>query len=793
MLAAPLLLVYFLARGYRDSNYFHSFAERVGTLPRSFKRTAPGGIWLHAVSVGEVISSVRLIQELRKRSPGTPIFVSTATLAGRGVAEQKLGSLADGVFYSPIDYTFAVRRVLRRIRPAVVVILETEIWPVLFRETKRAQCGLLILNGRISDRTAGRYRMMRWVFRSVLRLPDAIYVQTERDRMRYVGAGAAAETVSVGGNLKHEAAAIDGRPPNFVTELIERLRPGCVWIAASTMPGLSVDDVDEDDVVIEAYLRLMQSRPEMLLILAPRRPDRFALAREKLSRCGVRFVTRSGNRLPPDLVLPCILLLDTIGELASIFPLGDVVFMGGTLARRGGHNVLEPAACQKAIVAGPHMENFADIAESFRAGEAWLQIAGAGDLAGAVERLLGDANLRRLLGTRAGRLARGQTGIAARFADEVLRVQDRAVPSWGLGRLRKEGYNRLATLGRPDKLKHVLRVLSIGWVWAGRLKAKRDLANRLSLSTPVISVGGIAMGGSGKTPFVDMLAGELSERGLQVAILTRGYRRSSGESAIIPAGSSASYDSTGDEAQILVRSGRAHVGVGVNRGAIGALMESRLKPDVFLLDDGFQHRKLARQLDIVLIDALDPFPGGAPFPLGFLREPMEALGRADAFVITRAQPNRRYEGIRCRLREVNSTAPIFTASVEAVYWVNERTKERVGHLDIRVAAFCGLGNPSSFWQTLSDLGVDRVFEKVFSDHHRYTARELRALATNAQARGAKALITTEKDLMNLPGDAMAVLEGVELYWLKIATLVRERDELMSMVARAVARGRRRDS
>ena len=216
-------------------------------------------------------------------------------------------------------------------------------------------------------------------------------------------------------------------------------------------------------------------------------------------------------------------------------------------------------------------------------------------------------------------------------------------------------------------------------------------------------------------------------------------------------------------------------------------MESKLHPDVFLLDDGFQHRKLARQLDIVLIDALDPFPGGAPFPLGSLREPVGALGRADAFVITRAQPNRRYEGVRSRLREVNPKAPVFTASVEALYWVNERTRERVSHLDGRVGAFCGLGNPASFWQTLTGLGVDRAFERVFSDHHRYSARELRRLATEAQALGIQALVTTEKDAINLPGDAMEVLAGIEVYWLKIATLVKEKDDFMEMVMRAVVR------
>ncbi len=774
MLGAPLLLIYFLIRGYRDSNYFRSFLERFGTLPASFKRTAPGGIWLHAVSVGEVISSVRLVEQLLKRSPETPVFLSTATLAGRAVAEQKLGSLVDGIFYAPLDYTFAVRRVLRRIRPAVVVILETEIWPVLFREVKRAQCGLMVLNGRISDRTAPRYRSMRWVFRSVLQLPDIIYAQTERDRLRYIDAGAMPETVRVGGNLKYDAAATDARPPSFVSGLVEQLRPSLVWIAASTMPGVASDDVDEDDVVLNAWLALAPTLPGMLLILAPRRPERFVVAQQKLRERQVPFVTRSENRVPSELSLPCVLLLDTIGELASIFPLADVVFMGGTLARRGGHNVLEPAACHKPIVVGPHMENFAAVADEFRAAEAWLELSGPGELVEGIARLLSDSHLRTTLGERAGQIARQQTGAAEAFADLVIGAQDRAVPNWSL-----------RGTSHP-----ILYFLSRVWSFGGRLKASRQLANRRTLRTPVISVGGITMGGSGKTPFVEMLARELQDQGLRAAVLTRGYRRLSREPLIVEAGSGASSAHTGDEAQILVRSGCAHVGIGADRGAVGALLESKLHPDLFLLDDGFQHRKLARQLDIVLIDALDPFPGGAPFPLGFLREPLEALGRADAFVITRAQSGRRYEGIRSRLRETNSRAPIWTATVEALYWVNERTKEQVLRLEGPVAAFCGLGNPEAFWQTLQGIGIEPVWAREFGDHHRYSAKELLQLAEEASSQGASALVTTEKDLINLPYNVLELLAGAgattELYWLKIATVVQEQNELMRMVHAVLA-------
>ncbi|MGI8744969.1 MAG: tetraacyldisaccharide 4'-kinase [Bryobacteraceae bacterium] len=758
IVAAPLLLFYFAYRGYRDPQYFRHVGERLGTLPPSFKRTAPGAIWLHAVSVGEVISCIRLIDELRTLTPDTPVYVSTTTLAGRAVAEQKLAAHVDGVFYAPVDYGFAVRRVLRRIRPAVVVVLETEIWPVLYREVKRAQCGLLILNGRMSDRTAGRYASLRWLFRSVLALPDAIFVQTDRDRMRYLAAGAPDGLIQVAGNLKYDAVSLDRKPPKFVIDVTDHLRPSAVWIAASTMPGMDGSDLDEDDAVLRAFRDLESENPKLLLIAAPRRPERFLTVEQKLRESHIRYIRRSAESIDPGVSLPCVLLLDTIGELASIFPYADVVFMGGTLARRGGHNVLEPAACGKPIVVGPHMENFTAIAEEFRAADAWIQIRGQQELAPAVSKLLLDSTLRTVMGARAAGLARKHTGAASRAAGEVIRAQDSAIPDWH----------------RSGPSRPLLWLLSRAWTLGGPLKPHQPH----SLETPVISIGGISMGGSGKTPFVEMLSAKLREQGGIPAVLTRGYRRRSLERiVIVEAGSSASRTLTGDEAQIFVRSGCAHVGIGADRWATGRLLQEKLRPSVFVLDDGFQHRKLARQLDIVLIDGLDPFPGGAVFPLGFLREPLEALSRAQAFVITRAQPNRAYAGIRARLRSLNPNAPVLTSRVEPRYWVNERTKQRLDQIDHRVAAFCGLASPATFWQTLSKLGIEPVFAWAFGDHHHYRPRELRRLVLQAESRGASALVTTEKDAMNLPDNALDLLGNIDLYWLKIETVVQEPEQV----------------
>lgn len=723
---------------------------------------------MHAVSVGEVISAAGLLRDLRARSKTTPLFVSVTTVAGRAVAEEKLSRVADGIFYAPIDYVFAVRRVLLRLRPTAVVILETEIWPVLYREVKRSGASLVIVNGRISDRALPRYMRARHVLRHVLRLPDAIFTQTEPDRMRFVQLGAPARIVQTLGNLKYDAAPIRDQPPRVIHELIERLRPNTVWIAASTMPPTDAADIDEDEAVLSAFQDLAVQHPDLLLILVPRKPERFDAAEQRLRAAGLSYVRRSQLGIQTALQLPGVVLLDSMGELASLFPLADVVFMGGTLARRGGHNLLEPAACGKAIIAGPHLENFAEMAEEFRRAGALLEIQDSRELARAVERLIDDAHLRRNLGLRAAEVAEKRRGVTAKTADEIFKWYDLAVPA-----------NRASGPAVP-----LLWLVSRIWARISSWNIHRNMVRARRLNTPVISIGGIGMGGAGKTPMVEYLAGRLRDTGCQPAILTRGYRRHSIlRSVIIEAGYPAPVDLTGDEAQIFVRAGVAHVGIGADRWRTGQLLETKLQPDIFLLDDGFQHRRLARDLDIVLIDALNPLAGGAVFPLGYLREPWSALSRADAFVIMRAAPGREYRGLRDRLRAENPSAPIFRALVEPRYWINYCTGQHLAAPDRPYTAFCGLANPASFWITLKTLGISPAFRWTFGDHHHYSYREMQRLVAHASSNDISALLTTEKDAMNLPGETAELLSNasVDLYWLKIGVRVLEEAELLGLI------------
>ena len=474
----------------------------------------------------------------------------------------------------------------------------------------------------------------------------------------------------------------------------------------------------------------------------------------KLQNKDIRFVRRSAAGT---LQLPGVLLLDTMGELARLYPLADVVFVGGSLAPRGGHNIIEPAAVGVPVVIGPHMQNFEAITSDFKEANAVVQISSKSDLLPAIRNLLLNHEQAKVVGEHEQRVVERQKGVSQRIARDLLCLHK-------LGEYRTS--RNLVTRG-------VLRNLSRLWRRGGVIKRRRSERYARSvkpLPVPVISIGGITLGGSGKTPFTTYLAGQLKERGFLPAILTRGYRRRSPASSLVIApGAKIPTAFTGDEAQIFLRAGVAPVGIGASRYETAQLLLSRFpETDVFLLDDGFQHARLQRDVDIVLIDALDPFGREEVFPAGRLREPLSALRRADVFVITRCESDLAFEAIGGKLRHYNAEAPIFRSRFTARRWRDLHTGAVLEDLpEGKVAAFCGLGNPQSFWNTLESLGVNVTFRWTFDDHHAYKPVELRRLAEQARQNGAQMLVTTEKDLINLPNQAEDALGALPLAWLEI--------------------------
>ncbi len=739
-------------------DYASHFGERFGFLPRLFTRTKAGSIWLHAVSVGEVASAVPLIEKLNHDFAGAAIYLSTSTLAGRKTAEQDAAPLVSGVFYLPLDYVSCVRRVLRALRPALVVILETEIWPNLYAEVKRSGASLAVVNGRISDRAWPRYLAWKRVFAPVVQLPDLVLVQSATDRERYAQLGVASDRLEIQANLKYDAARARGATD------IKTFGADHVWIAASTVGpnergSITRHAVDEDDIVLEAFAALAKEFPRLLLILAPRQRGRFDEVARKLDHAAIPFLRRTQANEDPSLTLrlPGVLLLDTIGDLARAYTLAHVVFVGGSLAPRGGHNIMEPAAAGVPVVIGPNMQNFEAITRDFLASDAVVQIGGEEELAPAVRNLLLDRERAGRLGERAQELVIRQQGVS-RHVVQLLRP------------LYYRGYSK-----RPHNLLARPILGALAWLWreggvVKRRRSERYAASVRPLAVPVISVGGLTVGGSGKTPFTTYLAARLSERGYSPAILTRGYRRRSpAKSLVFAPGIKAPPAFTGDEAQIFLRDAVAPIGIGAKRYETAQVLLTQFPAtDVLLLDDGFQHAQLKRDLDIVLIDGLDPVGQEAVVPLGRLREPLSALQRADALVVTRAESDDRYEAIKTRLSEYNPDAPIFRTRLIARRWHDGTVGQSISKLPgLQVAAFCGLGNPQNFWHTLESLGLQVVFRWAFADHHTYQPVELQRLVHQARAHGAEILVTTEKDRMNCPSKIEALIAPLKLAWLEI--------------------------
>lgn len=766
--------MYFLFRGTRNRGYWQSLPQRFGFLPRSFRQTGPGAIWLHAVSVGEVLSCIELVRRLRTEFPASGLYVSTATLAGRAAAEDKLRTLTDGIFYAPADYVFAVRRVLRKLKPSVVIVAETEIWPNLFRETRRTGATLTMVNGRISDRAYPRYLPFRWFFSAVLPHADSILVQSEAIRERFVTLGAPPERTRVTGNFKYDFEARPAGADSPVVQWISAGGPGKVWIAASTMPPIDANDLDEDDAVLAAYQELAARHPDLLLLHVPRKPERFDLAARKLEAARIPYTRRTALDGPPP-ARPCVLLLDTIGELSGLFPSADVVFMGGSLARRGGHNPLEPALFARPIVTGPHMENFQAIDDQFRAAGASVRIEGPSELAAAVDRLLADPQGAAEIGRRALACAEERRGATASAVEEVRRLHASRIP-----------------LYRPAMPWYTIaRLLSQVWLAGSERKQRDGEKVRRKLDATVISVGNLTMGGTGKTPCVLRLAELAVQQGFRPGILTRGYGRGTLEkNLVLPPGAVVRPELSGDEPQIFVRSGVAAVGIGADRYASGKLLIEKFGVDLLVLDDGFQHWKLDRDLDVVLIDALNPLAGGGIFPLGRLREPIGALSRAGIILITRSRFSDLAPAIEQMVSRWNPRAPVFRAGVEPLAWVDRRSGKtyRPEHPPFgRAGAFCGLGNPQAFRKTLLELGVKPVEWIEFQDHHRYRVHELRRIARTMHAAGAEALVTTEKDAVNLCDDCDELCAPLPIYWLQIGMRIEREEEFVREIEQLLHR------
>ena len=394
------------------NKYREGLGERLGNVPAWIKSKAAGRpvIWLHAVSVGEVLAVSRLVEELDRTVRDFQVLISTTTCTGQALARERFGP--NRVFYCPLDVPWAVSAHLNAIKPRMLVLAETEFWPNLLSGCFRRKIPVVVVNGRISDRSWPRYKMLRRFWRPILSHISRALAQTEADAERLKAIGVAAERVAVSGNLKFDVRVAQEAE---ATRLLRTLGPNLrFFVAGSTLDG-------EETALLEAWRMILQQEPQLAMVLAPRHPERFGAVADLLGRSGLAWTKRSSwNGHAAEMLEPVkagqVILLDTIGELASIYSLAAVAFVGGSLFPTGGHNPLEPARFGVPIVMGPHYANFRAIAEDLRAHNAML-IASKEELGVAIRGLL--ASSETAMGARAREVFGAQAGATDRTAKAI--------------------------------------------------------------------------------------------------------------------------------------------------------------------------------------------------------------------------------------------------------------------------------------------------------------------------------------------------------------------------------------
>lgn len=411
-LAVPVAFSILLARAMRDRAYRTGLAERFGLGPRL---PAQARIWLHAVSLGEVTASAAIVRALRARHPQAAMLITTATPTGRARAISLFGGSVD-VRYLPYDLPGAVERFLERVNPRLGIIMETELWPNLYRECARRGMPLLLANARLSTRSVSRYLRFGDVFRPLFAPNLTIAAQTSADAQRFAAIGADPLRTRVAGNVKFDIDVGKTVIERGLALRTEILGARSVWIAGSTHQG-------EDEPVLDAHAAVCANEPGALLILVPRHPQRFEAVAALIARRGLSFVRRSGGKPVP--AEAQVLLLDSVGELLDFYAAADVAFVGGSLVPIGGHNLLEPAACGLPVLLGPSDFNGREIAALLLRLGAAIRIADGAGLGLAVSRLLADGDERR----RIGAIGRGAVEANRGSTEQVLELIDAQWPT----------------------------------------------------------------------------------------------------------------------------------------------------------------------------------------------------------------------------------------------------------------------------------------------------------------------------------------------------------------------------
>lgn len=785
-----LIIPMFMVRSVREKGFVERIRQSLGFFPEHAldKVEKKDCIWVHAASVGEIVATSPLIKEFRKEFPKSPILVSVVTTSGYEMANRIIKD-ADAIIYFPLDLPWLAGHVLRRIRPRVFLPVETELWPNFLRTARKIHVPVMMVNGRISDKSVKQYKHLHSLLRNMIGTVKLFAMQSPIDAEYIMRLGAPQELVTVTGNTKFDQTYTDVSPEEK-QKIIEEMglsKNDGIFLAGSTHRG-------EEEAVLQAFKAVRETHPHARLVIAPRELLRTMEVVHLCRKAGFSVTTRTKlqNEAPQD---EDIVILDTIGELGKVYSIGDVVFVGGSLVPHGGHNILEPAAHGKAIIVGSHMFNFKDTYALFKNRDACLTVKNGEELAKQVTRLFDEPEHRHRMEEETRAIVRENKG-ASRKSAILLHQMLESYESSPENRHHVRSTQKITNFQTyfidlvhskevdglfPHLIMGILYIFSLIYGLLVNIKLagyKYGIFQKQKLDCFVISLGNVTVGGTGKTPTAQRLARDIRDMGYRVVILNRGYRAKwHGEVGIVSDGKRLHMDAAeaGDEAYMLAKHlPEVPVLIGAERAKTGRYAMEHFGAEVAILDDGYQHWQLERDLDILLVDAVNVFGNGYILPRGTLREPISHISRADICLMTKVdQAAAGYcDYIRETVHRYNPEARI----VESIHqprcfiplteWYVNIASQGIDIAQMRgkrIMAVSAIGNPASFEQTLSDLGAVIIESLRYPDHHDYAMSEMTDIFQQAENAGAEAIVITEKDAVKIPADVAREKWSIPIY------------------------------
>lgn len=823
------VLPYYTYRLFTEKGFGRRFRQSLGNIDEKEIEKVKGKdcIWIHGASVGEIVATSPLVKQIRKEMPERPILVSAFTVGGYNMAKQIIPE-ADAIIYFPLDLPFVAESLVKRIHPGVFMPVETELWPNFLRAIRERHIPVMMVNGRISEKSVKSYRYLYGIWDDMLNTVTRFCMQSSIDAEYITHLGADRDKIFVTGNTKFDQTYAEVTAEDL-GKYREELGIGDAYpviVAGSTHPG-------EEKVLFQAFQSVRKEYPDARLVIAPRkttRADEIAkLASSYGYETGFRSVMKeesSSRKSYP------VLLIDTIGELGRIYAIGDVVFVGGSFSNTGGHNVLEPAAHAKPILVGPSMQNFKDSYALLSKVKACKMVNNTIELTHEFLDIMKNDERRKAMGEASMQVIRENRGADVRsimYLKDLLdltAVPAKEYPVYPINtrNLTDEGGARLrhgdAVIQYILQLAYGPDTPFFGWLLLALLRGmsylyefgvscklamyNSGIMHKEKLPCCVISIGNITVGGTGKTPTAQKMAGIVKAMGYRVVILNRGYRSHWGkEIGVVSNGEKifmTAYEA-GDEAYLMAKTlPGIPVIIGKNRAVTGRYAVEKMNAEVIIMDDGYQHWQLERDLDVVLVDTLNMFGNGCVLPRGTLREPLENLSRGNIFLLTKTDQSSKLSRIQLRntIAKYNAGAPVVESIhhpknfVEIADWYkgisnNYRDLEELRGKNVMV--FSAIGNPSSFEQTLSSIGLNILEAVRYPDHHDYGMLEMQYINERASSLNAVAMVATAKDAVKIPTEFIYSDREIPLYILNMDICITEgMDKFREYIDNAIQKG-----